>query len=497
MLYIYDGRIYSNYEPHLLEAIRIQEPMMYRECKNSGGTAAHHNIVLTAEATTKEGNPKGILALSPALKNDILEGQNKSIYLEEFHLERIAKGIKRISPIKTIGQETEGKLCLDDCVIEFNKNGVIEHPHSPERIFTSFISIKYKTPAWEYQNYYNRFNGFILDWANGNKGRARLLKQVMGACIRNEQGAGKLFLIINETNDFKGAGNGKSTFKIMIESLVGHGKYSGLSLEKIAKDNHELANIVGKFVNYADDNSDVYIENSGVIKSIATGATIAINPKGQPTYTAMVTTTLIVNCNDLPRFRDTSQGMRDRFIVIPFGARFRGVAGIEIEESEMRAMFNSELGRRALLEIAIEGLIDLLKNGYVLDDATQAFTDSGFEENTTSVDNVLAYIIYMEDSIRVDENDITAWRYWFGKSIPDEYRNYALWCEENGYKKVTNANFSKSFYKHRHQYDGKKPEFKRVNGKRIRHFTTKDGTVPLAPDSPNPFDTVDTYEVNT
>ena len=434
-MYYYDGRTYSNDTAAMLDIVSQQEAIMYREAKQGKGTTLeHYNIVEVTEAYTKKGDPKGKLVQSPALQRQVMAGQNRPIEIEPTSqtIRRILETAKGKSPIRQIGQGTERKLCMSDCVIEISKTGVKVLEHSPDMIFTSYLDINYNMNRAEFEPLIKEFKTFILQWANGNKKQAAVLTQIMGTVLRNETGAGRMFFLVNEHNDETGAGNGKTTYLNAIKGMLGETKFSTLTLEQVAKGNHELAAIVGKATNISDDESRTFIDKTGLIKSIVSGTTISINPKGEPTYTAMITATLMLACNKLPKINDTTQGMKDRVIAVPFGARFRNTDK-EISLETMTAKFSTPQGRRALLEIAIGGLLEILKNGYVLDTKTQDFTARYFKDNSRDVDNVLTYIEDMQF-----ENGA---EYFIGKATEAEYQKYHKWALDNGRKPVGSNEF--------------------------------------------------------
>ena len=154
---------------------------------------------------------------------------------------------------------------------------------------------------------------------------------------------------------------------------------------------------------------------------------------------------------EVPKIGDSSGGMQDRLVIIPFNARFRGAEG-EIRGHEMNAMISRPGFRRALLQIAIEGLIDSLNHGYVMGEAAAAATREYLSENALDTDSVLAFLTATEG-----ETDGGEWvAVWDGERPADVYKQYAAWALTNGRRAVSSNRFFADFKRHRPQYERKR-----------------------------------------
>ena len=153
----------------------------------------------------------------------------------------------------------------------------------------------------------------MLDWANNDSQIERLLRQVIGATIQQDVGSGKAFVLTNEA-----AGNGKSTFLNLVVSFLGLPNIATVSLQAMAKDSHQAAALVGKFANIVDDMSGDFVGDISTFKTLCTGGYAVINPKHVKPYTVRLTATCILCCNKIPRIGDTTNGLNDRLVIVPF-----------------------------------------------------------------------------------------------------------------------------------------------------------------------------------
>ena len=81
-----------------------------------------------------------------------------------------------------------------------------------------------------------------------------------------------------------------------------------------------------KMVNLGDDIEASALLESAVLKKVVSGEPVHANPKFGLMFAFVVTQKLLFSANSVPRITDTSQGMADRLIIIPFTQRIRGTA---------------------------------------------------------------------------------------------------------------------------------------------------------------------------
>lgn len=167
---------------------------------------------------------------------------------------------------------------------------------------------------YEYDNdpvYSPRIDQFMKDVCNGDPIKMQFLYQVAGYCLLKKNLFQKFFV-------FKGeGGTGKSTFKNLIEKMVGGDvNCSHITLNEFDKD-YYLAHLMSKLVNTDDDLMDNRaLENTGKFKSIVAGEKIAVRQIYKDVVSFVPYATCIFNCNKLPKIMDSTTGMYRRMVLV-------------------------------------------------------------------------------------------------------------------------------------------------------------------------------------
>ena len=220
--------------------------------------------------------------------------------------------------------EAKPKYPTDDKNLIVVGNGIFDKitkqlkPFSPSYVFTSKIHTNYNQQATE-----PIFNGWSLsNWlkeiAQGDDSKERLLWQVI-ACTVNPNYTAEAAAFLIDGGDGR---TGKSTFERLLQNLVGEGNYSSLKLDDFEND-FKLAQAYGSTLVIGDDNHpDTYNEKSQNFKSVLTGETIIINPKGTPPFSATLNVFCVQSMNDTPRFGDKSNALLRRIRVIKFKKQY-------------------------------------------------------------------------------------------------------------------------------------------------------------------------------
>jgi len=136
-------------------------------------------------------------------------------------------------------------------------------------------------------------------------------------------------------------GNGKSTYLAMLLSFLGRGNCVGLSLHKLEGDKFAIARLHGKLANICPDLPTEHLSGTSVFKSI-TGGDFGLEAeiKFRDGFSFDPFCRLIFSANSPPRSADASEGFFDRWLVVPFDARFRGTDR-EITRQELDAKLSA------------------------------------------------------------------------------------------------------------------------------------------------------------
>lgn len=200
----------------------------------------------------------------------------------------------------------------------FNKHTKTLEPFSPQYTFTTKVQTNYNPKATE-----PTFNGWCLsDWfkslAQGDEHKERLLWQAIACTVNPNYTAEAAIFLVDE-----GQGRtGKSTFERLLQNITGEGNYSSLKIDEFEND-FKLAHAFGSTLLIGDDNHpDNYNKRSDNFKSVLTGETILVNPKGIAPFSATFNCFVVQSMNGLPRFGDKSDALLRRIRVIEFNKQY-------------------------------------------------------------------------------------------------------------------------------------------------------------------------------
>lgn len=124
---------------------------------------------------------------------------------------------------------------------------------------------------------------------------------------------------------FYGAGaNGKSVISMVLKLLLGEENVSCLPLQNFLPNSRfGLAELDGKLANIVDEIDELdSVVATARIKSYVGGASYSIERKFQDTYQREPTARLTFSTNALPTFKDGSDGLMRRVMILPFRKQF-------------------------------------------------------------------------------------------------------------------------------------------------------------------------------
>ena len=179
---------------------------------------------------------------------------------------------------------------------------------------------------------------WIRELANDDPQVEQLLWQVIAALFYPNHAFGKAILLYSPTGS-----NGKGTFLELLRNLVGVDHVASLSMSDFG-DSYFPDSLFDCFAVLSDENEvGNFMRKAAAIKSWVTHDWLRVNEKyGRMSY--VKGRGLCVFCiNELPVFKDKSESLYRRFIVIPFVKRFVG-------EDENPAIKNDYLKRPEVLE---------------------------------------------------------------------------------------------------------------------------------------------------
>lgn len=243
-----------------------------------------------------------------------------------------------------------------------------------------------------------------------NLGIRQLLEEAIGYTLLRRCEYGATFFLTGF------GANGKSTYLDMIKGLLGRKNYSALSFKSLS-DRFKTAELFGKLANIGDDIGNTYIDDNSIFKNIATGNTINVERKGQDPFDFDPYAKLFFSANDMPKIRDTTDGLMRRLFIIPFNAKFKQT------DSDFDPFIKDKLAidaaKERLLVLAVAGLKRILANKGPTQpiDVMAARAEYEISNNT---------VVAFAEEVNI-----------LGKSIKQVFTEYQTWCKNMGYRTLS------------------------------------------------------------
>lgn len=275
--------------------------------------------------------------------------------------------------------------------------------------FTPFyLDVSYNPEAYD-----KNVDDFI-DFICCNREDMRIvIEEILGHILLVTKFPHKIFFLTGN------GGNGKSAFVEMITKWTGD-LSSHVDIANF-DDGTSLTSLVGKIVNVADDVDAIYLEKSKNLKTMASGNTVGARAIYSQPITLKNTATLIFTANEPPVFKDKSQGIGRRLVIIPFDNV------VKKRIYNLDELLSSDNAKSYLLNLGLQGIKRILANNLEISNSTtiEEATKQYYLDN----DSVLAYI-----------NDYGAIE---GNPITSVYEAYGDYCEDSNLKAVSKNKFSR------------------------------------------------------
>lgn len=176
--------------------------------------------------------------------------------------------------------------------------------------------------------------------------KSRQLWEIVGAAIRYNVDWGKVVFLYNSEGN-----NGKGSLIQLIEDIVGDKNIAPLNLEALSND-FKAATVNDKKLILGNENPvGIYIDKSDVAKSLITGDSLLLNPKGKTPFKFKSNVFTIQCLNDYPKLKDKSGSMYRRVLFIKMDKEFTGI--------ERKYIKNDYLRRKEILEYVAWRLMNM------------------------------------------------------------------------------------------------------------------------------------------
>lgn len=290
-----------------------------------------------------------------------------------------------------------------------NKNGDFElRKHNRNSMLTSVIDIAYSPDAT-----CEMFDKYLHEVFGDNK-VSSFLYEVIGYAMQTNK---NIPIIIN----LKGvAGGGKSTFLSILQGLFGDA-YVSSKIDYFAGNNtHASHTLFNKLILVDDDVSSTTVLPDGWLKSFSESKSILCNPKFKKPFNFTSNVTVFLASNTFLRSKDISDGMRRRFVIIPFKKK---ITNVDVDFA--KKIIDNELP--GILNKALSGLKKLRKRGcFEIPRACNLLMSEWLTGNSSLYD-------FMEQNYE---------RSYSEERLKDMYLLYKEWCRDNNVKsKLTLSTF--------------------------------------------------------
>lgn len=289
-------------------------------------------------------------------------------------------------------------VIIEDNVVDFNCG------------FTPFyLDVTYDPNA------YDKNVDDFLNFVCCNRSDMRMvLEEILGHVLLVDKFPHKIFFLTGS------GANGKSTFVEMITKWTGE-LSSHIDIANF-DDGTSLTSLIGKIVNVADDVDAIYLEKSKNLKTMASGNTVGCRAIYSQPITLKNTATLIFTANEPPVFKDKSDGIGRRLLIIPFENK------VKERIYNLDELLSTNNAKSYLLNLALTGIKRIYDNK--LEISKSETIEQATKQYYLDNDSVLAYL-----------NDYPDIENHFVKDVYAQYEE--IYCDERNLKPVSQSTFTK------------------------------------------------------
>lgn len=275
--------------------------------------------------------------------------------------------------------------------------------------FTPFyLDVSYDPTAYD-----KNVDEFINFVCCNRKDMRIVLEEILGHIILVNKFPHKIFFLTGS------GANGKSTFVEMITKWTGE-LSSHVDITNF-DDGTSLASLIGKVVNVADDVDAIYLEKSKNLKTMASGNTVGARAIYSQPITLKNTATLIFTANEPPVFKDKSDGIGRRLVIIPFENK------VKTRIYNLDELLSTDNAKSYLLNLALAGVKRIYDNK--LEMSTSETIEQATKQYYLDNDSVMAYL---NDYPAIDNNPVAT-----------VYEAYEEYCEDANLKAVSRSKFTR------------------------------------------------------
>jgi putative DNA primase/helicase len=229
--------------------------------------------------------------------------------------------------------------------------------------------------------------------------------------------------------------NGKSTLIRLITELLGEENVSTVPLRKIQENRFASAQLERKLLNAAADIQTGFFEDVDELKAITGGDTIFTEKKGQDGRMLNIFAKLMFSCNELPRFKEQTDAIQERSIILTMSKNPSwdiGIHDILSDKNEMQRIILHSLRvfhRKLETQDIAKRCMFFTHSSNMIEDKKKWLMDGN---------NIVEFV---EECCNLQSNMKTNGTIKvISKNLYDAYKQY---CFEYGYRAKNKKNFDK------------------------------------------------------
>jgi P4 family phage/plasmid primase-like protien len=281
-----------------------------------------------------------------------------------------------------------------------------------------------------------KFDKFIYDISGEDENKAKLLQEMAGYILFNDNSMHKGFILVGE------GANGKSVYLNMLMKMIGHMNVSNVELSSINQP-FQAIQFSRSFLNVSADASTKIEACESVFKQITAGDIISACHKGKDFMNFRPRTKMFIACNELPHSRDVSDGYFRRMKIVRFDTQF-----VDHPTKPNEKPINKNLERE--LSEDMSAIFNWVLKGYNMIKTEKEFVkydgeDRIMEDYEEETDTTIQFVKELEFERYSKFN--------FALSCSELFRIYLEWCDTNGIKyRKTKMQLMRQLKKHFPKY---------------------------------------------
>ncbi len=293
------------------------------------------------------------------------------------------------------------------------RGGATIEPHSPLWFSPVCLPYDYRQDAD-----CPRWRAVLGRCLEGDGERIALLQEWAGYLLTPDTSLQKFMLLYGP------GGNGKGVVCAVLTALLGAENVSAVALDDFGND-FTFAQTFGRLANISTEIGNPEKVAEGRLKAVVSGDALTLNRKHKDVLSVRPTARLMFATNERPRFRDRSDGVWRRLLLLPFNVKITEAEKVAGMDSP--AYWHDELP--GILNWAVAGLRRLRERRRFTEPAVCRQEAAAYREETNPA------LMFLQDECGEAA----------GKAVECQelYRRFAEWCRDKGYQPLNEGNFGK------------------------------------------------------